>query len=82
MRFEKISKYADDENIIFSDTNRKETNIKKDNDDISPKILKITKKSKAANIIEMAKSKGKFKNLVNHSVFTPRDKNKDLDGLE
>ena len=73
---------SDDENIIFSDTNRKETHIKKDNDDISPKILKITKKSKAANIIEMAKSKGKFKNLVNHSVFTPRDKNKDLDGLE
>ena len=66
---------SDDENndIIISEYRSKETEVNKDIN--SPKILKITKKGKA-NITEIGKNKGIFKNLVTaQGVFTPREKN-------
>ena len=69
---------SDDENndIVISDNNAvKESEI------TSPKILKITKKSKA-NLFDVNKNKNKglFKNLMTvQGTFTSREKNKNLE---
>ena len=72
---------SDDENneIIISDNNPKETEVNKDKDINSPKILKIIKKSKA-NILDISKNKGIFKNMTNtQGILTPREKNKEFE---
>ena len=69
---------SDDENndIVISDNN-----VIKESEIISPKILKITKKSKA-NLFDVNKNKNKglFKNLMTvQGTFTSREKNKNLE---
>ena len=68
---------SDDENsdkvIAINNNNIKEMEKKRDNS--SPKILKITKKTKQ-NLTEIGKNKNLFKNLVTvQGIFTPREKN-------
>ena len=72
---------SDDENndIVISDNNHKETEVNKDKDITSPKILKIIKKTKA-NILDLSKNKGIFKNMTNtQGILTPREKNKEFE---
>ena len=67
---------SDDENndVIISDNN-----AIKESDKNTPKILKITKKSKA-NLFNKNKNKGIFKNLLTvQGAFSAREKNKDLE---
>ena len=67
---------SDDENndVIISDNN-----AIKESDKNTPKILKITKKSKA-NLFDKNKNKGIFKNLLTvQGAFSAREKNKDLE---
>ena len=64
----------DNNDVVISDNN-----IAKESEIVSPKILKITKKTKA-NFFDMSKNKGIFKNLtIAQGTFTPREKNKDLE---
>ena len=61
-------KLIDGENIPISDDENNDVVISdnkvvKESDKISPKILKITKKSKA-NLFDINKNKGLFKNLI------------------
>ena len=67
---------SDDENndVIISDNN-----AIKESDKNTPKILKITKKSKV-NLFDKNKNKGIFKNLLTvQGAFSAREKNKDLE---
>ena len=67
---------SDDENndVIISDNN-----VIKESDKNTPKILKITKKSKV-NLFDKNKNKGIFKNLLTvQGAFSAREKNKDLE---
>ena len=67
---------SDDENndVVISDNN-----AIKESDKNTPKILKITKKSKV-NLFDKNKNKGIFKNLLTvQGAFSAREKNKDLE---
>ena len=67
---------SDDENndVVISDNN-----VIKESDKNTPKILKITKKSKV-NLFDKNKNKGIFKNLLTvQGAFSAREKNKDLE---
>ena len=69
---------SDDENnndVIISDNN-----AMKERDILSPKILKITKKTKL-NLFDMNKNKSLFKNLITSQggAFTSREKIKELE---
>ena len=69
---------SDDENsdkVIAINNNNNIKEMEKKRDNSSPKILKITKKTKQ-NLTEIGKNKNLFKNLVTvQGIFTPREKN-------